>query len=610
MMTYQQRVAAFKSQHGIGRRNLGPNKVFKRGYEAGGFNRLTADMHHLNTSTADSEIRYDLVSLRNRARMQERENAYVSRYLKALTNNVIQNEVGFSLQMKATRPPEYVVQDTIANAKIEQAWKEWCKKENCTESMEDSFYDICRLTVRSTPRDGGIMFHKVIDPNVNEFGFALKPIEIDLLDVNMNEFAPNGNRITMGVEKDKRSRTVAYHLLERHPGDLLYGQQKYNRQRIPANEIIHYFVKERITQCVGVPWIAPALLRVHHLDQYEQAEIVAAREAAVKGGYFTSERGDQYSGEEETDAEGAATGNTISNFEAGQKDELPPGMTFVPYDPQHPMSQYGDFVKNSLFGICAGLDISYATLTGDLSNANYSSMRAGKIEEQESYKTIQCHMINHLCTDIFTAWLEVAITNGIVNLPMSKFRLFNKPKFTGRRWPWVDPQKDITAALMEINGGLNTRTQISEENGRDLEEIYQTLADEKALAEEHGLTFVNPNTGGGPNGNFTEVEDPKKETDDTEEVTNPEPKRNEELELVREVFASNERSSAEVQKRFESQAMEFAKTIEKLTAPVAPAPLPPISFTTTMEQKPSRKAHAIKRDERGLITEIETTEIA
>lgn len=514
MTTYQERVAQFKVQHGIGRKNLKPNKVFRRGYEGAAFNRLTADMSHLSTATGDSHIRYDILSLRERSRHLVRESDYASRYLNALTNNVIQDEVGFSLQMKATRPPEFKQMDTVANTKIEQAWKEWCKKDNCTQSQEDSFYDVCAMAVRSTPPDGGLLIRKIIDPKVNDFGFALEMLEIDLLDVSMNEFAPNGNRISMGVEKDGRKRVVAYHLLTRHPGDHLFAQAKAYRVRVPANEIIHYFVKERITQSVGVPWFAPSMLRLQHLKEYELAELVAAREAAVKGGYFTSVSGGQYQGEEETDAEGKPTGNVRSDFETGQKDELPPGMSFVPYDPQHPMSQYGDFVKNSLFGISAGLNISYATLTGDLSNANYSSMRAGKLEEQESYKKIQCHLINHLCIDIFKAWLAVAMTGGSVNLPMSKFAVFNKPKFTGRRWPWVDPQKDITAALMEINGGLNTRTRVSEENGRDLEEIYQTLDDEKKLAEEHGLSFVNPNTGGGPGGNFTEVED-----------ANPKPKK-------------------------------------------------------------------------------------
>ncbi len=504
-------IAKIKSILGIGRKTMKPGKSSRRGYEGAAFNRLTADMSHLSTATADSEIRHDIVSLRIRARHLERESDYVSRFLTVVPNNVLQDDVGMSLQMKVMRAPEYDVADVVANRKIERAWSEWREKENCTENQEDSFYDVLNLSVRAAMRDGGILIRKVIDPDVNDFGFALSMIEIDLLDVNMNEVARNGNRIVMGVEKDKRGRVVAYHLLKRHPGDLLFGQTAY-RDRIPASEIIHYFVKERVTQCVGVPWFVSSMLRLQHLKEYEQAELVASREAAVKGGYFTSDGDSQYAGEEELDAEGKPTGNVIANTESGSKDELPKGMGFTPYDPQHPTSQYGDFVKNALFGICAGMKVSYATLTGDLSNANYSSMRTGKLDEQEGYKKIQCHVIKHLCSDIFKAWLEVAMTKGKINLPMSKFKDFNKPKFTGRRWPWVDPRVDVQAAIAEIEGGLNTRTQVMEEQGRDLEEVFQVLDNEKVLAEKHGLVFTNPNSGGG------QTQDKEKSEDDAKPV--------------------------------------------------------------------------------------------
>jgi len=206
--------------------------------------------------------------------------------------------------------------------------------------------------VRQVPTDGGILFRKVVDPNINKFGFALQLMEVDMIDVNKTEAqqTPGGNRITMGVEKNAYGKTTAFHILDRHPGDLLFGGQRgrWGTTRYNASEFIHYFVKERVTQCMGVPWIAPSMLRLQHLKEYELAELVAAREAAVKGGYFTSDRGDSYAGEDELTigADGTTqTTGTYNDFETGQKDVLPPGMTFTPYDPQHPMQQYGDFVK-------------------------------------------------------------------------------------------------------------------------------------------------------------------------------------------------------------------------------------------------------------------------
>jgi lambda family phage portal protein len=497
MLTYQQRIHAFKNRHGIGR-GLG-----KRSFPAAQLDRLTADWQP-QVSTGDSEIRFDIQSLIARSRQLERADPLMKRWLSCLEKNVLKNGIGFSLQNKALNPDR--TPDFMANTKIEEAFKEWSLKKNCTENGEESLYEVCRLALRSTARDGGFLLRKIIDPRVNGFGFALRMIEIDYLDVNHNTILGNGNKIVMGVEKNRFNKTIAYHLLETHPGDMLFGASRHNRMRIPAEEIIHYFVKERVTQCIGVPWAAPAMLRMHHLEQYEIAELIASRAAANKGGYFTSERGDLYPGENEQLTDPATgetvTGPTVTQSGPGVNDQLPPGMSFVPYDPTHPTQQYGDFTRDAKLSIAVGLDVSYATLVGDLTKSSFSSMRTGWLDEHESYKKMQSHMIEHLCLEIFEPWLAVAITGGVVNLPMVKFANFNKPIFKGRKWPWVDPLKDVQAKLLEKAGGLTTLDAIIDQSDSDadLEQTFEQLAYEDKLAKKKGLMLSTPNqTGGGTN---------------------------------------------------------------------------------------------------------------
>lgn len=498
MLTYQQRIAAFKSRHGIGRSHFTSGGFRKRGYAAASFDRLTADWMPA-TSTGDSEIRYDIQSLRDRSRDLERKDGTMRRFLNCLEKNVLKSGVGFNLQNKAKRPDG--TPDAVINEAVEDGFSEWSKKKNCTENGEESLAEVYRLTLRCAARDGGAMIRKIRNPNINKFGFALRMIEIDHLDINYNTILSNGNRVVMGVEKNEVGRTLAYHLLMKHPGDHLFGSSPYNRYRVDASDIIHYFVKERITQCVGVPWAAPSMLRMHHLEQYEISEMIASRRAANKGGYFTSATGQPYAGEkEETTAGDGSTieTGTLDDSEPGQYDELPPGMTFTPYDPRHPTSQFGDFMRHARLGIAAGMDVSYATLIGDLKEANFSSMRTGWLDERETYKRMQSHLVEHLANEIFEAWLEMAITTGAVRLPMSRFEQFNKPTFHGRKWPWIDPQTDITANLMAVNGGLTTRETIINESDseHDLEETYDQLAYEQELAKEKGLTFTDPTVKG------------------------------------------------------------------------------------------------------------------
>lgn len=487
-------IADFKRRHRIGQsRHRVPGRVAHRNYPAANYDRLTFDWTPA-TATGDAAIRFDIQSLRDRSRQLEKADPLMKRFLNCLEKNVLKSGVGFSFQSIVNNPDGTM--DFLARQKIEAGWEEWSRPKNCTLNGEESLDEVLRLALRSTARDGGIMLRKVRDPGVNKFGFALRMVEIDYLDVNYNTLLQNGNRIVMGVEKNGIDKTVAYHLLNKHPGDLLFGSSPKDRVRVDAGDIIHYFVKERVTQCVGVPWAAPSMLRMHHLEQYEISELVASRKAANKGGYFTSDRGEKYVGDEEQ-TQGPAgtegTGATMDDSEAGSTDELPPGMSFVEYNPTHPTQQFGDFVNQSKLSIAAGLDVSYATLVGDLTKSSFSSMRTGWLDERETYKRMQTHMIIHLAVEIFEGWLEMALTTQAVKLPMFKFDQFNKPNFRGRRWPWVDPEKDIRAALMENAAGLKTKGQIIDESDSELDhkETIDHIADEQAYEEKKGVTLVN-----------------------------------------------------------------------------------------------------------------------
>ena len=462
----------------------------KRGYPGAAMNRLTADWS-ISGGNANSEIRYDIESLRERSRDLERRFTLMQRYLNTLEKNVLKCGVGFSLQSKAAfsngRP------DLTVRKIIEDGWRDWARPKNCSQTGESSLYEITRLTLRSGARDGGYLVRPIIDPGANPYGFTLGTLEIDYLDINMNETRTSGNKITMGVEKDRKYKTVAYHLLTEHPNDMMFGGRAYKRIRVPANEIIHYFVKTRDGQCVGVPWGAPSMAAMNHLERYIESEIIASREGANKGVFFKPTGPTDYHGEDEVgigaDGQTEKTGAKISQSEPGTSEILPPGWDAIPYDPTHPTQQFGDFVRDCELHICAGLDMSYATLVGDLTKSSFSSMRTGALDERETFKKMQAHMIEHLMMPIFELWLATAITNGALPIPMSRFEQVRKATFRGRRWDWVDPEKDLQAKKLELELRLRTRDQIIDESESelDLEETFEQFSYEEELAKEMGI---------------------------------------------------------------------------------------------------------------------------
>lgn len=93
------------------------------------------------------------------------------------------------------------------------------------------------------------------------------------------------------------NRPVAYHLFKTHPGNLTNVDK--TRERIPANEINHLFLSNRISATRGIPWMHTAMTRMKMVNGYEEAELTASRiSAAKKGGFYVSKDGaEEYEGD-------------------------------------------------------------------------------------------------------------------------------------------------------------------------------------------------------------------------------------------------------------------------------------------------------------------------
>jgi lambda family phage portal protein len=227
------------------------------------------------------------------------------------------------------------------------------------------------------------------------------------------------------------------------------------------------------------------------LNGYLEAEIVAARTAASKMGFFVSSDGDQYVGDGE-DEEYVP----IMNAEAGTFEQLPNGMDFKEFSPTHPTSAFEPFSTQVLRSIASGLNISYHALTNDLSSVNYSSLRAGALEDREMYRLYQRFTIDHFVRPVFEKWLEMAISSGAIStspstnqpLPISRYDKFAlAANFIPRSFSWVDPQKEMMASINGLQAGVVTFSDVQANYGRDVEELFEQHERETALAEQYGI---------------------------------------------------------------------------------------------------------------------------
>jgi lambda family phage portal protein len=121
----------------------------------------------------------------------------------------------------------------------------------------------------------------------------LVPLQLQLLQSEMlpfekTETAANGSRIRCGIEFDSIGRRVAYHFRRRHPGDSTdQGMVTPETVRVPAQDVLHIYRPIDAGQIRGLPHVAPAMVRLFLLDQYDDAELDRKKTAAMFAGFIT-----------------------------------------------------------------------------------------------------------------------------------------------------------------------------------------------------------------------------------------------------------------------------------------------------------------------------------
>lgn len=299
-------------------------------------------------------------------------------------------------------------------------------------------------------------------------------LEPDYLDQSKNGPTNSGGQIVQGVEFDALGRRRAYWLFRDHPGGDRLSLESYP---VPARDIAHAFRTDRPGQVRGIPWLAPVMLRLADFLDYEDAQLVRQKIAACFVG-FIEESIDGYAppGVVQDD------GQLIDKFEPGILERLPPG-TNVKFGEPPTVDNYDEYTRVSLRAIAAGLGISYAALTGDLTAVNFSSGRMGHLEFQRNVARWQSLIVIPQLCDVLTGWfLEAAEMTGVDTGGVTV-------RHIPPRREMIDPTKEVPAERDAIRSGQKTLTQVIRERGRDPVEHLREYAADLALLDDLGIAL-------------------------------------------------------------------------------------------------------------------------
>jgi capsid protein len=160
--------------------------------------------------------------------------------------------------------------------------------------------------------------------------------------------------------------------VDQHPGDANFAPFGLTSTRVPMSELILFGEKLRPGQVRFMPRLAASMMRLRDYDDYRDALIVKKKIEACFAAFVIGGTPSTPLGEAEDDSE---TGKRTETLSPGII-EYVNGGTDVKFASPTTGSDDG-FSVHELHAIAAGAGVTYAQLTGDLSQVNYSSIRAG-----------------------------------------------------------------------------------------------------------------------------------------------------------------------------------------------------------------------------------------
>lgn len=441
-----------------------------------------------SSTPINEQLRHQLRTMRNRSRELGQDNDYAKRYLRLVKSNVVGTD-GIQLQPRPRRDDGTI--DELDAQEIKRAWRDWGRPFNCTIDRKLSWVDVQNLALESCARDGEILV-QMIDRPGDSHGLRLRVIPAEYLDENHNGDLPNGNRIVMGIEYSDAGEVVGYHVRKNKVRSWINIYPELEHIFIPSIDVIHLHLSEYAEQARGVPWLHSAIRRLHMAGKYEEAELFAAYAGACKMGAYTETDADTITPDEilgDDDGEKDLDDHDlVENIEPGIMQRLPKGVAVEWFDPTHPTTAFDGFMKFILQGAASGLNVANHSLTGNLSDVNFSSIRSGVMEDRENWRALQAWVVEHMHDRIYERWLFSSILNGKLRVPFRKAETkYQARKWQPRGWPGIDPKKESDSNRQNISAGLDSRTHILAQQGRDIEDVYQEIKQETDRARELGI---------------------------------------------------------------------------------------------------------------------------
>lgn len=423
-------------------------------------------------SSANAEIGGALRPLRDRARSMVRNTPHGH----AIVDVMVRHVVGTGIT-----PVWNTGSDRVDN-QVRALWEAWTGRADAEGELD--FYALQALWVRSMI-EGGEALLRFVDVRLAED--RLTPLRLQLLEGDhidsSRDGTVEGQRTRLGIRLGPWARREGYWLHENHPGEAIasWTAAGYTSNYVPRDQVVHLYRPLRIGQLRGVTWLAPVLLPAKDLAELMQNTLVKSGVEASFGGIITNTGGAAVNMGQAIDPD---TGDLTMLPEPGMMLQLKAGQDIKFVEPKT-STQFESVAISTLMAMAAGTGHTYDQITGDLRQANYSSLNAGKIEHRRLVEQVQWHDVVPRCNRVADRFIDRAILAGSL-----------RPRADGYARDWVPPahepidrKKDMDADVAAVRAGRLSPQEFISQWGRDWKKVVKDSQAFWKFCDENGIVL-------------------------------------------------------------------------------------------------------------------------
>lgn len=433
-------------------RNAAPEPAQRRSYDAATPSRARFNAGANRFSGYGAETVAAGPSIRSRARHAAENNALAVAAVAAWTDAVI----GPGIMPTSQHP------DPETRALLDSYFARWARRADAQGRAD--FYGLQAQIARAERIDGEALLMWQGDQLLH-----LPPEQLADLTTD---------RIAAGVELDDNGRAVAYHVHPIRPDAL---QATYAPPaRVDAADMLHVFDARGPGQVRGISALAPTLLALSELDALEDALLTQTKVAALLSVILTNTA--EMGGEDPLqDGQSLEPGAMLRMSGNWKVDTIAPQQT----------QQAGEFLRHLTQRIAAGVGVPAHLISHDVSQANYSSLRAALVSFRQRVERFQFQVLVPQVLD--PIWRRVAIM-GALDLGIEITDDLSAVEWIPPAQPWVDPMKDAQAQILLMEKGLMSRRQAVAALGYSVEKLDAEIAADRQREASLGLNFSKNKT--------------------------------------------------------------------------------------------------------------------